>query len=101
MKTKTDHPTISPDRELTEDEFWAERQKLKAEGWELVGTFEHTEAGKSRYESQVRSLEKQGFVIKTLRKPGSMQILKKKGEKAEIIALDREEVEDVLEKRAG
>ena len=103
METKTDHFTISPDRELGEDEFWAERQKLKAEDWELVGTFECTEAGKLRYESQVRSLERQGFTLRTLRKSGSMQILKKEldpNEEAKVISLDRPKIEATLEQIA-
>jgi hypothetical protein len=96
MATKTEHFTIPQDRELSEDEFWTEREKLRTEGWELVGTFGCTETEKLRCDSQARKLEDQGFALRTLRKAESIQILKKKleqiPEEAEIQEDTREEV---------
>ncbi len=76
---QTNSLEIDRDRDLTEDEFLAERHKLEAEGFELVMTYDvSTDAGRQKLESHIRSLEKGNFEFRELRKPnGAIQILKR------------------------
>lgn len=88
----------SLDRELTEDEFWAGRRKLEAEGFELAMTHDvSTNTGQRKLESHIRSLEKSNFEFRELRKPnGAIQILKreKKPDETEGVAVIQQATRD-------
>ena len=93
----------SLNRELTEDEFWAERRRLEAEGFELVMTYDvSTNAGQQKLEAHIRSLEKSNFEFRELHKPnGVIQILKreKKPDETEKTVIIQQTTRDDVELR--
>ena len=78
MKTKINLTENDAESELGWDEFWPERNRLEAKGWQLVMSFPDTKAGKRDFAACTRSQEKQNFKTKVLRRPGFMVVLNKK-----------------------
>ena len=107
MTTQNSIPDIFPNRELEGDEYWAMRESLDNEGFELDKPFEAAKTNNTQVERYREKLENQGFEVRILRKPGLIQFFKRKLEKgkeaeeAEIISLGRQEVKTTLGQIAG
>ena len=107
MSLQKNTPDIYPNKELEGDKYWAMRQSLEDQGFELDTSFEATETAEIQVERYKEKLANQGYEARIIRKPGLIQVLKKKLEKgkeaedAEIVSVGRQNVEAALEQRAG
>ena len=92
MKTKINSIENDPELELGWDEFWAERNRLEAEGWKLVMSYPDTESGKRDFDACIRTHGRQNLETKVLRRPGFMVVLSKSADqKRPEITTDTEE----------